>query len=145
MEDERIFTKFLFSLKRKWILVLLGALGIGLVLLGGSMNGKTSTQNATSQADLYESAYRKELEESIAALCKKIQGAGNVTVMITLSDGNSYTYSGGKQVEHRLPTVLGVAVICEGGNNERVKQEITQMVSALLDIGTHRIYVGKSK
>ena len=144
MEDEHIFAKFVFSLKRKWLLVLLAALGIGLVLLGGSMNG-TKTATATQSKDEYEAAYREQLEQSITAMCKKINGAGSVTVMITLSDGNSYTYSGGKLVAHRLPTVLGVAVICDGGDNERVRGEITQMIAALLDIGTHRIYVGKSK
>ncbi len=145
MEDERIFTKFFLSLKRKWLVVLVAALGVGLVLLGGSMTEKHTATSTAPTADEFETAYRKDMEESITAMCKKIDGAGDVSVMITLSSGNAYTYSGGKLVAHQLPTVAGVAVICDGGSNERVKGEITRMIAALLDIGTHRIYVGKSK
>ena len=145
MEDEHIFTKFITSLKRKWLLVLLVALGIGLVFLGGSMTKETGNGTNATDSDSFETAYREDLEQNIAQLCKKIKGAGEVSVMITLSEGNSYTYSGGKLVAHRLPTVQGVAIICEGGENERVKGEIISMVSALLNIGSHRIYVGKSK
>ena len=144
MEDERVFAKFIASLKRKWLLVLLVVFGIGLVVLGGGMTKDTENTTATD-SDSFEIAYREDLEQNIAQLCKKIKGAGEVSVMITLSEGNSYTYSGGKLVAHRLPTVQGVAIICEGGDNERVKSEIIAMVSALLNVGTHRIYVGKSK
>ena len=144
MEDERVFAKFIASLKRKWLLVLLVVFGIGLVVLGGGMTKDTENTTATD-SDSFEIAYREDLEQNIAQLCKKIKGAGEVSVMITLSEGNSYTYSGGKLVAHRLPTVQGVAIICEGGDNERVKGEIIAMVSALLNVGTHRIYVGKSK
>ena len=144
MEDERVFTKFIASLKRKWLLLLLVVFGIGLVALGGSMTKDTENTTATD-SDSFEIAYREDLEQNIAQLCKKIKGAGEVSVMITLSEGNSYTYSGGKLVAHRLPTVQGVAIICEGGDNERVKGEIIAMVSALLNVGSHRIYVGKSK
>ena len=144
MEDERVFAKFIASLKRKWLLVLLVVFGIGLVVLGGGMTKDTENTTATD-SDSFEIAYREDLEQNIAQLCKKIKGAGEVSVMITLSEGNSYTYSGGKLVAHRLPTVQGVAIICEGGDNERVKGEIIAMVSALLNVGSHRIYVGKSK
>ena len=144
MEDERVFTKFIASLKRKWLLVLLVVFGIGLVVLGGGMT-KDTENTTTTDSDSFEIAYREDLEQNIAQLCKKIKGAGEVSVMITLSEGNSYTYSGGKLVAHRLPTVQGVAIICEGGDNERVKGEIIAMVSALLNVGSHRIYVGKSK
>ena len=144
MEDERVFGKFIASLKRKWLLVVLVVFGIGLVVLGGGMTKDTENTTVTD-SDSFEIAYREDLEQNIAQLCKKIKGAGEVSVMITLSEGNSYTYSGGKLVAHRLPTVQGVAIICEGGDNERVKGEIIAMVSALLNVGTHRIYVGKSK
>lgn len=144
MEDERVFGKFIASLKRKWLLVVLVVFGIGLVVLGGGMT-KDTENTTTTDSDSFEIAYREDLEQNIAQLCKKIKGAGEVSVMITLSEGNSYTYSGGKLVAHRLPTVQGVAIICEGGDNERVKGEIIAMVSALLNVGTHRIYVGKSK
>lgn len=144
MQDEAVFPKFLSSLKRKWLLAFLAGLGILLVLLGGTMT-KNSTATANPTADQYEAEYRRALEENIGAMCKKIKGAGEVFVMVTLAEGNTYTYSGGKQVAHTLPKVLGVAVICEGGDKEQVKAEITEMIGALLDIGTHKIYVGKSK
>ena len=146
MEDERIMAKFFASLRRKWLLILLAVLGIALVIWGSNLSseGKYSQSQYTKNADTAE-AYRKQLESEIASMCQEIRGVGKVKVMITLTDGEQYDYSGGKVVATKMPRVCGVAIICEGGENERIKAEITQMVSALLEVGTHRIYVGKSK
>ena len=68
MEDEHIFTKFITSLKRKWLLVLLVALGIGLVFLGGSMTKETGNATNATDSDSFETAYREDLEQNIAQL-----------------------------------------------------------------------------
>ena len=62
--------------------------------------------------------------------------------MLTLSDGQTTTYVSGKQTSSEMPRVRGVAVLCKGGDDPAVRAEIVQLVSAVLGIGTHRIYVG---
>lgn len=41
------------------------------------------------------------------------------------------------------PKIRGVAVVCEGGDSDKVKQEIVETVTAVLDISASRVYVTK--
>ncbi len=40
-----------------------------------------------------------------------------------------------------LPTICGVAVVCEGGGDVRVASRITELVGALLDVPSNRVCV----
>ena len=145
MEDERILTKFLSSLKRKWVLVVLAVVGILLVVWGGNLTAtrtqaQTGTASGTATTDTDN--YRASLEAELAALCGQVQGAGEVKVMVTLSRGQTTTYVSGKPAVSEMPVVCGVAVLCKGATNPAVRTEITRLVSAVLGIGSHRIYVG---
>ena len=46
-------------------------------------------------------------------------------------------------VRRAEPKIRGVAVVCEGGGNETVRQQITETVTALLDISSARVSVAK--
>ncbi len=46
-------------------------------------------------------------------------------------------------VRRTEPKVRGVAVVCEGGGSELVRQQITDTVTALLDISSARVSVAK--
>lgn len=41
------------------------------------------------------------------------------------------------------PKIRGVAIVCEGGDSAYVQQRITQMVTAVLDIGASRISIAR--
>ena len=141
---------------KRWLL-LLAALAILLLLLGGSVGKGEST--AVTDAEIAEktAAYRRELEERLAALCAEVEGAGRVSVMITLDgtaravyatdtrgDGKSdYVVSGGKGLllSHAYPDVVGVAIVCDGGGSAVVTDKLTRLSAAALGIGTNRIYV----
>ena len=41
------------------------------------------------------------------------------------------------------PKIRGVAVVCEGGGSDVVRQEISQTVTAVLDISASKVYVTK--
>lgn len=141
---------------KRWLLLLL-ALAILLLLFGGSV-GKERDQNE-SDAEITErtEAYRRELEERLASLCAEVEGAGRISVMITLDgtaravyatdtrgDGKSdYVLSGGKGLllSHAYPDVVGVAIVCDGGGNALVTDKLTRLSAAALGIGTNRIYV----
>lgn len=142
MEDERILSKFLLSLKNKWWLVVLAIAGIALVIWGGREESKKTTDKTTTQVTDTEE-YRKKLEQDIKVLCSNIKGVGEVEVMVTLSEGEKKVYSGSQLISSEPPEVQGIAVLCEGGDNIEVKAEITRMLCSLFDIGSHRVYVGK--
>mgnify|MGYP006974622555 CR=1 FL=1 len=46
-------------------------------------------------------------------------------------------------VRQSEPKIRGVAVVCEGGGNQTVKQQIIETVTALLDISSARVSVAK--
>lgn len=50
---------------------------------------------------------------------------------------------GGLIIKLIQPKIRGVAVVCEGGGNDAVRQEITQAVTAVLDISSSRVYIAK--
>ncbi len=41
------------------------------------------------------------------------------------------------------PNVLGVAVLCEGGNNTTIISDITELVKVVMGVPSNRIFVGK--
>lgn len=41
------------------------------------------------------------------------------------------------------PTVMGVAVVCEGGDNPRIIEKVTDTISVLCGIGSNRVSVSK--
>ena len=141
MEDERVLFKFFGSLRRKWLLGALAVLGVLLIFFGAAASDKTAgaeSNASTSDTELY----RKQLEQEIESLCSHVKGVGKVKVMVTLASGEKTTLSGSKVTATELPTVCGVAVVCEGGGSAAVQAEISALVGALLGIGSHRIYVG---
>lgn len=157
MAEENRISKYAKALgEKKWLLLLL-ALAILLLILGGERKG-AGTDTAESAADIAArtEAYRTSLEDELAALCTEVRGAGRVSVMITLDGTESLVYaadargegkidyvvSGGEGLLlcRRYPAVVGVAIICEGDSS--VREELARLSSAVLGIGLNRIYVG---
>ena len=138
MGDFKSFIKDWLSGKRGRIILaaLIGAavlLGLGVVL--------PKEEAATEQNSLEE--YKAKLEDSLAQMCESVDGAGRCRVMVSFESGESLEYKGGNLIASSPPKVLGVTVLCRGGDKDRIKSEITEMMSALFDIGKNRICVLK--
>lgn len=128
-------------------------------------NEKEQTSSTVVQEASLSSqeAYRVNLEASLTALIEQMEGAGQTSVMITLISGEEMIYAQDKIIgesqsseSHVLlengealcettltPTICGVAVLCEGGDNIMVKAKIITMVSALFDISSNHVTVEK--
>ncbi len=141
--------RILKNMKGKWTLLLLLLGGLLLLLLGS-----TQEEGAPKAAD--SEAYRATLTEEVRALCSEVEGVGSVRVLLTLEAGESSVYaerdggyitSGGKGLllETRPPRIAGVAVVCTGGGDPAVRESITNLLSAALGIGRHRITVAAKK
>ena len=116
-------------------------------------------------------AYRNELEERLTALIRQMDGIRTVTVMVTLSGTSEQIYaeevkssksdrgtqseascvitkSGGNEsaliAETRYPAVVGVAVLCTGGDHAAVQERVSRAVSTVLGIPAANVFVGKS-
>lgn len=75
--------------------------------------------------------------ETVYALDERISQDGSTQSEHVLAGGQPVTR------EMLLPTVQGVAVLCQGGDDVVVQARVTEAVSVLLGITTNRISVAK--
>ena len=153
--------------KKTLVIFLIGFVGMFLVLVSDGSTEKNSGEehNFVSNNILSES----ELAVQVEKLVEAIDGAGKAKVMITYksyeetvyahnSDESSDT-SGrneftseyiildtgdkeeGMKVKIILPEIKGVAVVCQGGGNSVIKEQIISAISALFNISSNKISV----
>ena len=163
---KEIYSKLIQDKKTAFMLIL-GIAGILLVILSGSGN-EDKTHSAKKEDDIFITD-ETELSDRLEKLLEAIDGAGKVKVMITFNtysetvyaenseenigaDGETdtsdeYIIIDGEDGETGLrlkiisPEIKGVAVICQGGNNPVIKEQIISVVSALFDISSNKISV----
>ena len=108
--------------------------------------------------------YRTAMEGRVRDICARVAGAGDVYAVVNLAGGYEYVYatdrkqtSNGETAEYivigsgseervvylteRVPEILGIGVVCTGGNQREVRNEITALLSAAFGVGSHKIYV----
>ena len=156
------FCKELFAKQnRAKLAVALGAAAMVLILLSELIPAPSTPTVSTPETAPAAAQYKQQLEQQLETLIGQVEGAGETTVMLTLESGEETIYaldtlSGQTQSQQThvllddgtaleettyLPTVCGVAVVCEGGGDVRVAARITELVAALLDVPTNRICV----
>lgn len=135
--------------KNKIIISSLVILGLLLILLG-SIN--FSKEDKTYD---YNAIYTEELETKLEEFLKNVNGIRDVKVIITLDasaetvfaqNGNGanivITNDGNPiSVTEKYPVVRGVAIACTNGNDDVIKQNVTELVSAYLGISSNRIKI----
>ena len=146
---------------RAKLAVALGAAAMVLILLSELLPAPGVPAVSTPETVSTAAPYKQQLEQQLEQLIGQVDGAGKTTVMLTLESGEETIYaldtlSGQTQSQQthvlledgtaleettHLPTVCGVAVVCEGGGDIRVAARITELVAALLDVSTNRICV----
>ncbi len=145
-----------------WLLVGGVIAGVLLLLLGNgfgeqSGSGAAVTEKATLEDAADLAAYQKELEGELEAICESVAGVSQADVMVTLGSGCRVIYAtdekgevettgtgSAQQPVYRTvqpPTVEGVGVVCKGGNDPRVQQTLTDLISTALGITSNRVCV----
>lgn len=155
------------SEKRLALIVVLGIVGI-LLLTVSELVPREEKKTAEPDEPQSIEQYEESLENRLAELVSQIDGAGRTKVMITLESGDENIYatedkSGEKTYERDYvvikrngdedgmllktaePEIRGAAVVCEGADSVAVRQEIVNTVTAVLGIGTSRVYISKMK
>ena len=115
------FIKGVFSGKRRLFGILL-ALFVLLIVLAAVFTEKAPEDQGE--------------EERIAQLCSSVDGVGECRVMITLEKDED-----GQQTDR----VFSVAVLCDGGDNVRVRARLTELITAIYGIGSNRVSIVKLK
>lgn len=111
----------------------------------------------------------EKIEEKLTGIISSVNGAGKTEVYVNISSTGEYVYAENKKTDTdsdnsssdseiviyekddsenglvitiKSPEILGVAVVCEGGDSSVVRAEISKLITSLFGIGTDRVYVG---
>ena len=155
--------------KKLAVLCAVGVLGVLLLIISEfrPSDGKKAEKKESVTAVQNQETYAEDIEKRLTEIVSSIDGAGKTRVMVTLDSGAEQVYaknekiksdtSGGTAIEKEnfsnekeyvlikliQPKIRGVAVVCEGGGSDAVRQEITQAITAVLDISASRVYITK--
>ena len=108
---------------RRGVLFAALLLGLGLLLIFFG-SGESGVADTAVQTD----------EERLAELCSRMEGVGECYAYIFFEEGDGYR-------SEDVPS--GIAVVCEGGDNARVRARLSEVISSLFGIGTNRIRIEK--
>lgn len=157
-----------FLKQYKFVLLVIAA---GLVLLLLPVGDDTAENRTTEGVVGGEEDFSVEaLEEELSGILSRIEGAGEVSVMLTVRTGMERVLAVDRDAvegngEHELreevvvisaeageevvligqnyPTFQGALVVCSGGDDPEVRLQITRALSALTGLGSGRITVCK--
>lgn len=127
-------------------------------------------EQTTNVAIISTSEIENMLEEKLISIISLVKGAGKAKAVVTVGSAGEYVYAenikkesdsnsvsedseiviyesdngvdSGLVVSIKGPDIIGVAIVCEGGESAVVKSEITKLVTSLFGIGSDRVYVG---
>lgn len=151
--------------------------GVLLILFSSGVSfsgsgGNKETKEATAQEPditARQTQYREKMKQELTEILRRVEGVGNVEVMLTLKASNekvtlkdntdrgndteeqtvliedSERNSSPYVIQEKEPELEGVVIVCDGGADAGVKREITEAVSALFQIESHKIKIMKSK
>lgn len=157
-----VFRKFIKILKKNQYVLIVLIVGLIILLLptGSKSNTEKKTQTTEVQSSLNFSV--EEMEDKIANALSEIEGAGEVTVVLTLKTSmeqevavdkddsggeTNVTVSDGSgnesplTIKYKYPEYQGALVVAKGADNAGVKLQITKAVSSLTGLSTDKISV----
>ncbi len=112
-----------------------------------SISGDKKTENRENVPDeqiISEiDQYEQRLEERVKDIVSKIQGTGEIHVMITLekTEENLYEKRDSSISATLTPTVRGAVVVCSGSKNAVVKEKVSEAVCKALGISAAKVCV----
>ena len=175
------------KLKRSdWLILVLAGILILIIALPTDTKEKKqaekSKENISKENNTME-ASKDEIERKLEDSLEKIDGAGDVKVMITYQDSGTQVVEKDKNTSENsleesdstggvrstkeqqlqestvyeeadagntpfvskelLPKVEGILIVASGGDNQKVKQNISEAVLALFQVEAHRIKIVK--
>lgn len=175
------------KLKRSdWLILVLAGILILIIALPTDTKEKKQAEEAKeniSQENNTMEASKDEIERKLEDILEKIDGAGDVKVMITYQDSGTQVVEKDKNTSENsleesdrtggvrstkeqqlqestvyeeadagntpfvskelLPKVEGILIVASGGDNQKVKQNISEAVLALFQVEAHRIKIVK--
>lgn len=146
--------------KLKFILIIL-IVGIVLLIIGAKISDSGTDKRSDDPETVSISQYEEQLEAKIKNLCERVEGVSNVTVAISLEGGYEYVYAtdasddyvlvgsgndeGGMFLGQRAPKISGIGIVCKGGGDPRIQNELLSLISAACGVGTNKIFITEAQ
>ncbi len=141
---------------------MLGAFGVFLIMMSGFLVESPPSEEIVEP----EQTSIIELKEELEGILKRIEGVGEVTILVTFEEMSEYVYAKEEKItdeqteadyilmnteEGEKPLVLkeippkvkGVVVVCEGAESAVVQQSILEVLKASLDISYTQVSIQK--
>ena len=158
--------------KRNWavFMTVCGIAGLLLIMISSLLPDKKKSERDPPNKLSEVQDYCRVTEKSLEDFLESLDGAGEVKAYITAESSERYVYategrhskSENKMEEEEkyviigsgseknaliesveIPKVTGAVILCRGGENAYVREQLYKAVSAALDLPTARIYVTK--
>ncbi len=149
------------NIKGIWLLGAVFFIGVALIVVSSVDYTLGRPKEDTPRTDIIDTSdYVDKLEAEVEALLERVDGAGGVSVLITLeSDSeNVYAYdskNGSREylttgngssespvlLRRMTPRLRGIAVVCSGGNDPIVQQKLISLLCALFDLPSTKVFV----
>ena len=154
----------------RWLLWI-GLAGMLLIALSEILPRRNAAK--TDAATVSGSQVEQALEHRITTLLRQVEGVGDCQVMVTLESDSQAVYAAdtlsssgadgatsfseqyltvdtdtgplGLLLTRLQPTVKGVAVVCDGGDNPVIQDRVIQVVATAFHISERRICVVKQE
>ncbi len=149
--------------KKRRILIGIGLIGIALIALSEWLPSRRAP-TATAQQMVEASEIEAALEKRITNMLTGVAGVGNCRVMVTLEQGSRFVYAGEKSqtgektllvetdsgavgllLTEIQPTVRGVAVVCRGGGDPAVRENVISLITTAFHLSSGRVWVARSE
>lgn len=168
---KEILKKALAPKNRIKLFVVIGIVGVLLILLSEVLPQNSQSESASlTGCEISYSDYVEELEDKTQNIISSINGVGECKVMITLKDTNESVYAKNSSektddgsysqdyeyvlyelngedtpvlVKQNFPKIQGVVVVCQGGDNVEIKEQIVNSITSLFDVSSSKVSVSK--
>ena len=136
------FQKLFKDGKIKNYIIAVGLLGVLLIFIS-SFAGFGTEQKDTSDYNVAQ--YRADLQDSLSEMLTRIEGVGNVSVLLTIENSveGVYLENNSTKTKEIEPVIRGVIVACSGGDDSIVCERVLDAVTKALNISSAKVSVTK--
>ena len=91
--------------------------------------------------------YAKELSDQLLEILSSVDGVGEVKIFLTMDNTgeNVYQNNSDSKVKSIAPTVRGVVVVCDGGDDPVVVERVLSAVTRSLAVSSDKVSITKLK
>ena len=89
--------------------------------------------------------YSKELNGKLLEIVSQIDGVGEAKIFLTMDNSGENVYLSNSDTKTKSiePTVRGVVIVCEGGDDAIVVNRVLSAVTKSLSISTDKVCITK--